>query len=357
MTDRRRNIFVLLLVVGLLIGVARRRRGEADAAGPRPQGRRLADLPGQADEAVDGQQRRDQPHARHHARARRPARRRRAGDPALRPGPDRRLAPGRQERRRGGATRSARRRRCTSTTGRRTSSAPDCKPAPADANVTGGPSAGTGVGALTTTTRSRAPPSAPSATSRARRPPTGSSISSTQDEEGPRRPGRDARGTWRRRRRTRASSPARTRRSSRSSPARSSSAHESPNDKTKSDQFYVLQDKPALGGTDIKNPKQNFDNGAGRHRPADRHLRLHGQGPHAVAEDHARDRPARQPVVHPGQRPADRLPALRDRARQRADLGAVHRLPAEPGRHRRRATARRSRAASRSSRPSTWRTC
>ena len=102
MTDRRRNLFVLLLVAGLLVGLARRRRDEADPPRPRPQGRRLADLPGQADEAVDGQQRRHRPHARHHARARRPARRRRAGDPALGRRPDRRLAPGRQERRRGG---------------------------------------------------------------------------------------------------------------------------------------------------------------------------------------------------------------------------------------------------------------
>src|SRR3954465_4395905 len=38
---------------------------------------------------------------------------------------------------------------------------------------------------------------------------------------------------------------------------------ESADDKTKSNRFYVLQDKPALGGTEIKNPEQNFNNGAG----------------------------------------------------------------------------------------------
>src|SRR3954452_8704628 len=38
---------------------------------------------------------------------------------------------------------------------------------------------------------------------------------------------------------------------------------ESPDDKTKSNLWYVMQDKPALSGTDIKNPEQNFDNGAG----------------------------------------------------------------------------------------------
>src|SRR5215210_7672728 len=38
---------------------------------------------------------------------------------------------------------------------------------------------------------------------------------------------------------------------------------QSPDDKTKSNLYYVLQDRPALGGTDIRNPEQNSDNGAG----------------------------------------------------------------------------------------------
>src|SRR3954466_2803824 len=38
---------------------------------------------------------------------------------------------------------------------------------------------------------------------------------------------------------------------------------ESPNEKTKVDQWYVLRDDAALRGTDIKNPEQNFDNGPG----------------------------------------------------------------------------------------------
>jgi SecD/SecF fusion protein len=38
---------------------------------------------------------------------------------------------------------------------------------------------------------------------------------------------------------------------------------ESPDKGPKSNQFYVLKDTPALKGTDIKNPEQNFDNGAG----------------------------------------------------------------------------------------------
>jgi SecD/SecF fusion protein len=38
---------------------------------------------------------------------------------------------------------------------------------------------------------------------------------------------------------------------------------QSPDDKAPSSRFYVLQDKPALSGNDIKNPEQNFDNGPG----------------------------------------------------------------------------------------------
>ena len=52
MTDRRRNLFILLLVAGAAGRVAGGHRHQADAPGPRPQGRRLARLPGQADQAV-----------------------------------------------------------------------------------------------------------------------------------------------------------------------------------------------------------------------------------------------------------------------------------------------------------------
>jgi SecD/SecF fusion protein len=38
---------------------------------------------------------------------------------------------------------------------------------------------------------------------------------------------------------------------------------EAPDGKAKSNLFYVLQDNPSLSGTDIKNPEQNFDSGAG----------------------------------------------------------------------------------------------
>src|ERR671929_500537 len=38
---------------------------------------------------------------------------------------------------------------------------------------------------------------------------------------------------------------------------------ESPNGTRQSNQFYVLNDRPALSGNDIKNPEQNFNNGPG----------------------------------------------------------------------------------------------
>jgi SecD/SecF fusion protein len=38
---------------------------------------------------------------------------------------------------------------------------------------------------------------------------------------------------------------------------------EAPSDKAKSNRYYLLQDRPALSGTDITNPEQNFNNGAG----------------------------------------------------------------------------------------------
>ena len=123
------------------------------------------------------------------------------------------------------------------------------------------------------------------------------------------------------------------------------------------DRWYVLRDKPALSGTDIKNPEQNFDQGAGGTGGPERHLRVHRHAAQELWQETTREIAQRGQETFFGGDPSGRLPALRDRAGQRADLGAVHRLPAEPRRHRRRAPARRSRAASRSSRPSAWPTC
>ena len=139
MTDRRRNIFVLLLVAGLLIAslaviiTSRRSSGSTSRAASSSSTRRSRR---RSSQVTPGGAR---PRDRHHARARRPARRRRAGDPALGPRPDRRRAARRQERRARRSSRSARSPSSSSTTGRRTSSGRTASPHPSDPTVTGGP--------------------------------------------------------------------------------------------------------------------------------------------------------------------------------------------------------------------------
>ena len=102
------------------------------------------------------------------------------------------------------------------------------------------------------------------------------------------------------------------------------------------DRWWVLRDNPALSGTDIRNPEQNFDQQGGGEPIVT--MEFTDKGREAFAGRHARDRPARrrQRGAHGGRRPDRRLAPLRDRARQRAGLDAVHQLPREPGRHRRR---------------------
>ena len=127
---------------------------------------------------------------------------------------------------------------------------------------------------------------------------------------------------------------ARTPRSSRSRPACSCCAPSAPSeDGPKPDRWWVIQDRPGLSRH--RDPQPGAELRPGRQQPADRHLQLHGQGPQGVPGDHAQGRPARR--RQRARRAADPdLAALRDRARQRADLRAVHQLAGEPGRHRRR---------------------
>ena len=142
MTDRRRNSSSCCSSLGLLIGSWRRDRDQEDArwastcraassSSTRASPRRSS--PGHA--GVAG------PRGGHHARARRPARRLRARDPAL----------GRATRSRSGCrtsrtprarrSRSARSRSCTSTTGSRTSSGPTASPTRPTRRSPTGPSA------------------------------------------------------------------------------------------------------------------------------------------------------------------------------------------------------------------------
>ena len=117
------------------------------------------------------------------------------------------------------------------------------------------------------------------------------------------------------------------------------------------DRYWVIQDNPALSGTDIKNPEQNFD----ETRQPVVTFNFTDKGREAFQEITARDRPARRRQRAADRQPAERVPALRDRARRRAGLGAVHQLPREPGRASTARRAPRSPAASRSRRPRTSR--
>ena len=335
MTDRRRNLFVLLLVAGLLVASLAVIVTQADAPGPGPQGRRLAHLPGQADQAVGGHRRRHRPLAGHHAQARRPDRRRRAEPPALGRRPDRRLAARRQERRRGGLAgrhhrpdvvlrlggqrpraqlqaRSAERERDRRAGGRRrAASRPRCR----------------------SSTPSRAARSARAPTP-ARSPRATSSIWST----------RSARRSWPAP--TRAVADLQKEALNKKIPFDAKQVvkvpqgtvivrAEQPDPKgTPPPAWYVLADQPILGGTDIKNPEQNFDNGPGESGQPNVTFDFtgHGAGVWSKFTRKLSQRGQEFSLGAPGRRVQ---PALRHHARQRADLGPADRLapvPRRPGR-------------------------
>src|SRR4051812_22484459 len=138
----------------------------------------------------------------------------------------------------------------------------NCKPAPGDANVTGGSSAGTGIGATdhyTAVTRAaKCPPrSFPNQTTnglfylvdtKAKKVLAG-------PDETRKDLAQDAQN--------KGIKTAPNQKVLEVKPGTIVVRAQSPDDKKKSSQFYVMQDKPALSGTDIKNPEQNFDNGTG----------------------------------------------------------------------------------------------
>ena len=112
--------------------------------------------------------------------------------------------------------------------------------------------------------------------------------------------------------------------------------------------FYVLNDDPVLTGSDITNPQQGFDEGAGGNGAAERQLRLHLARQERLRTGHQGNRPPRPGSAAAGRRQGSGAAALRGRARRPADHGAVDRLHEVPRRDRRDPTARRSPAASRS---------
>ncbi len=170
--------------------------------------------------------------------------------------------------------RSARRPSSSSTTGRPTSWARAAGPTPTNAEVTGGPQAGNEAAALSRYDAvKRAATCAPRdyggestrqfylVDERAKRV-----LAGPEENEAEARAGRaraqPGGGAQRRGRGRAAGHDRRARRAGRRGRPR------------RRDRWYVLRDKPALSGTDIKNPEQNFDQGAGGTGGPERHLRV-----------------------------------------------------------------------------------
>jgi SecD/SecF fusion protein len=137
-----------------------------------------------------------------------------------------------------------------------------CKPAPNDANVTGGQSAGTGAGATdyyTAVTRAAKCPAReiPNRTTNGAfylvNPKT-KKVLAGPDE---------TRQDLQQEMQNKGIKPGPDQKVVEVKPGTIVVRAQSPDDKTKSTLYYILQDKPALSGTDIKNPEQNFDNGGG----------------------------------------------------------------------------------------------
>ncbi len=138
----------------------------------------------------------------------------------------------------------------------------NCKTAPSDQNVTGGSSAGTGIGAtdyFTAVTRASKCPqrSFPNQTTNGLFYQVDTKTKKVL--AGPDETRKDLQQELE----NKGIKPSSTQKTVEVKPGTIVVRAQSPDDKTKSSVYYVMQDRPALSGTDIKNPEQNFDNGAG----------------------------------------------------------------------------------------------
>ena len=313
MTSRRRNLFVILLMLGLLVALGRDHRHQGDQARPRPEGRRRAGLPGRADPAERGHARGDRPRDRHHARARRPAGCRGARDPAARQRPDLGRPAGRQEPRARQEAGRHDRPAATSTTGSATSIGNP--QTPIDEPLRGG----------------QARVAAPAADGRQQHH-EGAVLPLQGEQDARRRPGRVARRTCC------PSSTAASRRATRSSRCppgtvvlRAERPENLPTTRRSSATSWCATTRSCAAPTS-RTRAQESDPTTER---ADRHLQLHRQGAQELPGGHAPPGRARADAPGPGPAGGELVPDLRDRARPRGGLAAVHRLPREPGRHRR----------------------
>ena len=117
-------------------------------------------------------------------------------------------------------------------------------------------------------------------------------------------------------------------------------------DDPKPDRWWIIQDRPGLSGTDIKSPGAELR--PDRRQPADRQLQLHRRRPRGVPGDHAARRPARrrqlvQPETRTRPRSTSRSRSTTSWSPHRRSTGASTRTGSTAG------PAPRSPAASRSS--------
>jgi SecD/SecF fusion protein len=138
----------------------------------------------------------------------------------------------------------------------------NCRPAPQDANVTGGPAAGAGTGAVnlfTAVTRASKCPARnyPNATTNGlfyQVDTKAKKVLAGPDE---------TREDLAQEMQTKKVKRGPNQQTIEVKPGTIVVRAQSPDDKSKSNLYYMMRDRPALSGTDIRNPEQNFDNGAG----------------------------------------------------------------------------------------------
>src|SRR3954447_12864097 len=138
----------------------------------------------------------------------------------------------------------------------------NCKPAPQDANVTGGSSAGSGVGAtdqFTAVTRASKCPvrNLPNATTNGLFYQVDTKTKKVV--AGPDETRRDLRQELQ----NKAVRPSKTQKTLEVPKGTIVVRAEAPSPKQKSNLYYMMRDNPALSGKEVKNPEQQFDNGAG----------------------------------------------------------------------------------------------
>ncbi len=103
------------------------------------------------------------------------------------------------------------------------------------------------------------------------------------------------------------------------------------------DSWWVLKDNPVLSGTDIKNPEQGFEQGSGGAPNVTMEFTDKGREAFAKTTRAIAQRGADNAAINGGlQNPIDASHRFAIRLDNELDLHPVHQLPRDPGRHRRR---------------------